>query len=169
MDSRAQKPDKASQQLKGLDEAGEASTWKPDHDQMRFALATVQLGIDSSVLDRARLARVAVRVARRWLKDINYKRWLLAAVDYVKTDRVAAMWDAVYRRGVTAGDMRAAELFLRRFDPDAFAAMESADVREKNRERRAIDDVRAMFDVPDKDRVLGPAEFLEEGAAEGDE
>lgn len=151
-----------------MKDAGENGKWKPSPEQMRFALATVQLGIEASVLQRARLARVAVREARRWMKDRGYKRWLGAAVDYVKNDRVAAMWDAVYRRGVTAGDMRAAELFLRRFDPDAFAAMESASAREKSLEKRAVEDIRDMFEVSDKDRLLGPSEFMEERAANGE-
>lgn len=105
-------------QLRAVQQAAEEEGWEPSEEQVRFAFATMRMGVDTAVKDRARKASVKVRDARRWLKDEEFVLWMTRALKHAKVTRLKAVWNAIFEKATIDRDMRAAELYIRRFDPD---------------------------------------------------
>jgi len=92
--------------------------FKPTPEQERFLQATLDLGFNVPVAERARFIDADERVAQGWMKDERFKLWLAAEYERFMKEEVMRVWAALFDKAVKKQDTKAAELFLERFDPD---------------------------------------------------
>lgn len=90
----------------------------PTPEQERFLQATLDLGFNVPVAERARFVDADERAAQGWMKDERFKLWLAAEYERFMKEEVMRVWASLFDKAVKKQDTKAAELFLERFDPD---------------------------------------------------
>ncbi len=114
------------------------SEFFPTPDQERFLQATVEEGFNSPVAERARSADVDERAAWEWMKGTDFKLWLASEYERYMKEGVMKVWAALFDKAVKKQDVRAAELFLERFDPE-FSSRGRAGKQHKRAARMTIE------------------------------
>ncbi len=94
------------------------SDFYPTPEQERFLHATLELGFNSPVAERARVSDLAEHVPRGWMRETAFKLWLAGEYERFMKEEVMKVWASLFDKAVRKQDTKAAELFLERFDPD---------------------------------------------------
>ena len=114
------------------------SEFLPSRDQKRFLKATMKKGFNSHVSERASAAEIPVEDARQWMKEDEFKLWLTQEYERFMKEGVVKVWAAVFEKAVEKKDIKAAELFLERFDPE-FSSRRRAEKPHRRAARIAIE------------------------------
>lgn len=113
--------------------------FSPSAEQRRWLRATIDLGWNAPATERCTHAEVRERDVRKWSEDPRFVAWLDAAYwgHMERTGTLTSVWSAILDAAL-GGRMRAAHMFLLRFDADYVPSERSARMKDAQERKAAV-------------------------------
>lgn len=115
------------------------SGFSPSADQKRWLRVTIELGWNAPVTERCTSSGVSERTVRKWREDPPFTAWIDQAywTHMQRTGTLTSVYSAILGAAL-AGRMRAAHMFLLRFDPDYVPSERSARMKDAQEKKEAV-------------------------------